>query len=129
MTPREKYQNDHSAQMSSELASDPEMAELVEYFLNELRLRVDRMAAAWKKSSNDELRGMVQQLKGAAGGFGYPSISKSASDLEAALLAEESEVQALTEKFESLIALCRRATSTTSGAGPILKSNPSPRSK
>lgn len=97
--------------LPSEYADDPEMAELIEFFVSELRERVGALKEAYEAGRGDELRAVVHQLKGAAGGYGYPTISEAARRFERELLAEEAELSAMREQFESLIDLCRRAAS------------------
>jgi HPt (histidine-containing phosphotransfer) domain-containing protein len=81
----------------------------VAYFLGELQQRVDRMTQAWQSASHDDLRVLAHQIKGAAGGYGFPTLTQSAAELEHALIAGETEVASLNEKVEDLLALCRRA--------------------
>ncbi len=66
----------------SELVEDPDMAELIGQFLADLPGRVDAIGVAL--DDNDRLRtaALAHQLKGAAGGYGYPTISEAARTLE-----------------------------------------------
>lgn len=95
--------------LRSEFADDPEMAELLVYFLGELQQCVDRLTEAWQISSREDLRVLAHQIRGAAGGYGFPTVTKSAAELEQALMSDETQVAWLKEKVEDLIALCRRA--------------------
>jgi len=52
---------------------------------------------------------MAHQLKGAAAGYGYQSITDAARELEKALDQNEVELSLLTEQVESLVQLCRQA--------------------
>jgi HPt (histidine-containing phosphotransfer) domain-containing protein len=92
-------------------ADDPEMAELLVYFVGELQHCVDRLTQAWQSASHDDLRILAHQIRGAAGGYGFPTVTSSAAELEQALLSDETQVALLKEKVEDLIALCRRAAS------------------
>ncbi len=96
--------------LRSEFADDPEMAELVEFFLHELEERLAALRDAYEGGHADELRSVVHQLKGAAGGYGFPSISEAARKFEHSILIEEAELSTLREEFENLITTCRRAT-------------------
>jgi len=66
----------------SELVEDPDMAELIGQFLADLPGRVDAIGVAL--DDNDRLRtaALAHRLKGAAGGYGYPTISEAARTLE-----------------------------------------------
>lgn len=101
-----------SNSLVSLFAGDPDMAELIDYFVGELHDRVGRLAQALAAGNSDELYVIAHQLKGAAGGYGFPSISELAAELEAACRATEIETSALAEKVESLIDICRRAVTS-----------------
>ena len=94
----------------SEFAGDTDMAELIEYFITELKDRIGRLENAWVVGDHERLRQVAHQLKGAAGGYGFPAITHSAADLEFSLTAEQAELSCLAEKVEALISLCKRAT-------------------
>lgn len=93
----------------SEYLGDEEMADLIEFFVAEMRDRVNDLEAALQSGDETLLREMAHQLKGAAASYGFPSITQVAGELERSLLAEEAEVSALTEQVEGLIDMCRRA--------------------
>jgi HPt (histidine-containing phosphotransfer) domain-containing protein len=94
----------------SEFAGDPEMEDLVRFFVSELRTRVGALRECWDSGDHRQLQRFAHQLQGAAGGYGFPTITRAAGELEQALLAEEAELSALQEKVESLILLCQRAS-------------------
>ena len=97
--------------LRSEFADDPDMAELLVYFMGELQQRADRLNTAWQNANHDDLQMLAHQIRGAAGGYGFPTVTKSAAELEQALMSDETQVALLKEKVEDLIALCRRAAS------------------
>lgn len=108
--PTRGNQNRSIEPLVSEFASDRDMADLVEFFISELQDRVGAMRDACQSGDNHRLRGLAHQLKGAAGGYGFPSITQSAAELESTLIeATEAECSAISEKTEALIALCKRA--------------------
>jgi HPt (histidine-containing phosphotransfer) domain-containing protein len=98
----------------SDFADDPDMAELVDFFLSDLEKHVTSMANAWQEKDHDSLRSLAHQLKGAAGGYGFPTLTRAAAAVETTLLSEQAELSAIGEKVEELIGLCRRAAA---GAG------------
>ena len=93
----------------SQLANDADMLELIEYFVTELENRCRSLEAAFQGGNVVEIRTLAHQLKGAAGGYGFPGITDIAGELEATILAGECEVSQLANKVEALIDLCRRA--------------------
>ena len=93
----------------SEFASDPEMAEMVEYFCAEVLSHVATLNDALDRRALDELRVHAHRLKGSAGGYGYPTISESAGLLERMLIDETDDPAALGRQVDELVDLCRRA--------------------
>ncbi len=112
-TSRNDYPCAASVPLVSEFAGDAEMAELIEYFLGELQNGVDSMTSAWQQGDTAQLAKLAHQLKGAAGGYGFPSITHSAADLESLLASQQFDATCVTEKVEALITLCRRAAASS----------------
>ena len=98
----------------STLADDPDLCEIVDMFVDEMPDRIANLLDQLESGNRKELRRAAHQLKGAAGSYGFDAISPSAATLEKALRSDkpEAEIQRATD---SLVALCRRATSGTPG--------------
>lgn len=110
MTTRRHDNKDNSAQrLVSEFSGDAEMAELIEYFLCELQTGVHKLNRAFEEGDQRQLCQLAHQLKGAAGGYGFPSITDSAAELERLLHADQAEASAVAERVEDLLVLCNRA--------------------
>lgn len=71
-----------TAVLLSDFGDDPEMMEIIEPFVRGLDERVATMRQAVSSADYDSLSCVAHQLKGAAGGYGYPSISEAAKLLE-----------------------------------------------
>lgn len=97
---------DSAPTLRSEFADDPDMGELVAEFVEELGARIGAIRAAFETDDSARLRTIAHQLKGAAGGYGFPTIGLAAGDLERAIGAEAHEVR---NKVEELVQLCRSA--------------------
>ena len=92
----------------SDLAGDLDMADLVEEFVSELRTRAEAIEQACAEENLDTLARLAHQLKGSAGGYGFPTITQAAR--EAAELAKAgTAAPQLTAAVEALANLCRRA--------------------
>jgi HPt (histidine-containing phosphotransfer) domain-containing protein len=98
-----------SPHLASEFAHDADMADVIEFFLSDLQARIATLERAWQAQDRTEIGEIAHQVRGAAAGCGYPAITRSAADLEAALNARQAEASSIAEKIESLIALCRKA--------------------
>jgi signal transduction histidine kinase/HPt (histidine-containing phosphotransfer) domain-containing protein len=91
----------------SELAGDAEIARALEAFVGRLPERIGAMERALVGQDLERLADLAHQLKGAAAGYGFPTITDAASELEATTLARGAAAEAL-----ALLAdVCRRAHS------------------
>ncbi len=91
----------------SPLADDPDLCGLVKLFVDEMPSRVEELLKAYQAKDWESLRQNAHQLRGAAGSYGFESISPSAGELESAVnkkVSEETIYQCLIELTE----LCRR---------------------
>lgn len=106
--------------LRSTFSDDPEMRELVDYFVGDLERRVHALRAALDSCDAARLRTLAHQLSGSAGGYGFAPIGDAAKRLEEHVrsmraddgLAEEAAISAVRETAEDLIATCRRAIRT-----------------
>lgn len=93
----------------SELASEPDMIELVEMFVAELPERISAMQTAIVENDVASLTRLSHQLKGAAGGYGFPCITDAAAILESSSKAA-ADTDRLRVELTALTDLCNRAT-------------------
>src|SRR5687767_9534646 len=69
----------------SDLAGEPDPADLVELFVNNLPIRVQAIRRACSEADLATLIMLAHQLKGSAGGYGFPAITEAAANLEASI--------------------------------------------
>lgn len=97
----------------SSLANDPEMGELIDLFLAELPERVAALGRAAGAGDIQTVARLSHQLRGAAGGYGFPTIGQAAGAVENTVRAKASDTDRmltrLTESVGELRALCERA--------------------
>ena len=95
----------------SDLSGDEDLIDIIEEFVDELPDRVSAMTTAFEEQNFEELRRLAHQLKGAAGGYGFPSITDSALQVELAadLKNADQATDKLVKDIEALTELCRRA--------------------
>ncbi len=98
----------------SALADDPDLAEIVEMFVQEMPQRIALLLDRFRADDREGLRRVAHQLKGAAGSYGFAPISPAAGCLEDQIVQSASEAQ-IREALDELIDLCRRATAGTRG--------------
>jgi HPt (histidine-containing phosphotransfer) domain-containing protein len=89
----------------SDIGDDPDMADILAPFVEGLTQTADRLGLALEANDREAIRTMAHQLKGAAGGYGFPSITASAGRLEVSARTDA----ALNGLVFELSDLCRRA--------------------
>jgi signal transduction histidine kinase/CheY-like chemotaxis protein len=87
-------------------AGDPEMERLLEAFVAALPRRTAVMEQCLAAGDLDGLLVAAHQLKGTAGGYGFPRLSEAAAALEAAVRTHE-ETTVLRAHVDAVVALCR----------------------
>jgi len=92
--------------LTSDMADDEDMAELVEQFVATVPERVGALRAASVTGDRVCLARLAHQLKGAAGGYGFPRISESAAALEAACRSDDPA--AVADTLDELVRLLSR---------------------
>lgn len=93
--------------LRSRYADDPEMAELVAFFVQELPARVEAIQSAWRTRQIETLTRLVHQLKGASAGYGFDPIGDAAQAVEQQLRGERGP--SVESTLAHLAELCVRA--------------------
>ena len=75
----------------SQFADDPEMASILEEFLSRLDGQVEAMRKSHAEGRPEELQRLAHMLKGAAGSYGYPSLTQACRVLEDAAKARRGD--------------------------------------
>jgi len=99
--------------LPSDYADDEDMVPLIEEFLAELPERLYAIEKAMREEDVARLASLAHQLKGAAGGYGYPSITDSARAVEQ-IAKDSGQINRLNTSIEQLKDLCRRAAAHSS---------------
>ena len=92
----------------SDFADDPDMAEIIEMFIDGLSDRIESITTAFEDRNFTTVSGIAHQLKGAAGGYGYPSLSELAFEVEH-LAKQNADDAQIEEALDLLIGQCRGA--------------------
>jgi signal transduction histidine kinase/CheY-like chemotaxis protein len=95
----------------STYGDDADMAEIVRQFVHDLPARSSAILRATQALDMDALTRLAHQLKGAAGGYGFPRITEAAAEVEQALTAGLDQA-VLETRAQALASLCRRARAT-----------------
>ena len=100
--------NAQTESLISEFADDADMVELIEMFVDELPDRVAAIEKAVSDQDLENLRALAHQLKGAAGGYGFPTITDAAEFLESSVKTNQAADQ-VKQQIDVLADLCGRA--------------------
>ncbi len=91
----------------SSLGADPDLADIVEMFVDEMPGRVQEFSSRADSGDWDSLKTLAHQLKGAAGSYGFDTVTPFAAELENALKTGQSEA-IIREYLVSLLDICSR---------------------
>ena len=92
----------------SEVADDPDMDLLINGFVGKLGTKVTLMREYLSNHQLDQLGCIAHQLKGAGGGYGFPSISESARHLEECAKTDI-DLEKIQNAVSELATICERA--------------------
>ena len=95
----------------STLASDPDMVELIQLFVEEIPDRVRTMQDYWQRRDLAELKRLAHQLKGSGGGYGFATLGAAAGKLEHTLnnaSGPQSNLETIASQVDELVDLCTR---------------------
>jgi HPt (histidine-containing phosphotransfer) domain-containing protein len=101
-------------ELVSDLSADPRMAPVIETFMAELPVLMDRIDAAAKQKDIPGIRVAAHKLKGAAGSAGFARLFDLAAQVED--LAEQGRLETALPLIADLIRICRLATPTAASA-------------
>ncbi len=97
-----------SSPLYSTLATDPDLSEIVELFVNEMSHRTANLRARLEAADWEGLRQAAHQLKGAAGSYGFEPITPAAARVEDAIRQAMPEDE-IRQRVDELISLCNSA--------------------
>jgi histidine phosphotransfer protein HptB len=101
------------AHFCSLLADDPDLADLVQMFVDEMPRRIADLREFRAAGDWDGVARCAHQLKGAAGSYGFHQLTPYAAALEAAV-RDESAPTGATVPLQALIEACSRVSARTS---------------
>src|SRR4051812_16789172 len=91
----------------SSLASDPDLGEIVEMFVDEMPGRVENLTRCLSEGNWDQLGPYAHQMKGACGSYVFDQLTVPAARLEHACRETHDELL-IREALEELTMLCQR---------------------
>lgn len=98
-----------SVPIRSTFADDPDMQELVRWFVSEMPGRVREIRESWSERRAADLERLAHQLKGASAGYGFACLGEAAARLERSLKSGAG-LPEVRGQVEGLIEMCGRIT-------------------
>ncbi|MFK5915172.1 MAG: Hpt domain-containing protein [Woeseiaceae bacterium] len=71
------------------LKDDPDLIELIDRFLSRLPAMQEKIVNACDEKEWDMFVGLIHQMKGVGGNYGYPMLTTLCADIEVAVKAED----------------------------------------
>ncbi len=96
------------AALYSSLGDDPDLAEIVEMFVDEMSERIEKFEQLLEATDWESLRRAGHQLKGAAGSYGFDQLTSYAARVEAASQEGQDDLEEIKAAVEELVEMCRR---------------------
>lgn len=93
--------------LRSSFADDPDMAELVEYFVGEVPQRLESLQALCESGDREGVQRLAHQLKGACAGYGFEEVGIAAASVEGPLKGEAG-LDDVRDQIDELTELLRR---------------------
>lgn len=97
-----------ASRLLTKMHDDPELAELVQMFVEGLPERAITLERTLDAGDLDRVAALAHQLKGTAGGYGFPSITEAAAKLETSVRSKKA-IDDVREQLRSVADLCNRA--------------------
>ncbi len=91
----------------SSLAADPDFGELVGMYVDEMADRIATLEKAFDSRDMEKLGRTAHQIKGAAGGYGFETLTPLAAAVEFTVRDSEPEEKIL-QTLRALIRACRQ---------------------
>lgn len=101
--------NATSEPIISTLAGDPDMHELVREFVDALPGKASQLQDMLAARDIESLARLAHQLKGSAGGYGFPAITDHAAQLEDTA-KHTKDIQKLNDQVRQIADMCHRAS-------------------
>lgn len=98
---------DAQAEEFSSLGDDPDLAEVVQDFVDEMPERVAVFENAFASGDLEALRRAAHQLKGAAGSYGFDQLTPYAASVEE-LVRDSASDEAIRASLDELSGVCQR---------------------
>ncbi|MDX1925624.1 MAG: Hpt domain-containing protein [Pirellulaceae bacterium] len=98
-----------SPKIFSEMASDPDFAELLEEFVSKIPERIRTIHERMEAQDRTTLCTLVHQLRGACGSYGFHEMTPLASALELALRSDK-QLSELSIQVQDFLDACSRLT-------------------
>ncbi len=106
---RDRTMDSNIKPVYSEQWDNRKMRPLILNYLDRLQGKLDQMQSLLVHQELEAITGLVREIKGASGGYGYPQISAAADELLNAASGGDGSTDSFSKQFEKLAELCAAA--------------------
>lgn len=97
-------ESDNILLTSNLLSDDPDLIDLIDRFITRLPIMRDAINQAYSEGKEEELSGLIHQMKGVGGNYGYPALTELCAKIEFQIINnDEGNVAALIEEFNLMV--------------------------
>lgn len=93
----------------SSLASEPDLLELVETFVDAIPDRLNTLIEAFDAGDSQTMSTCAHQLKGTLGSYGFDGLTEHAARLEKSV-SDDDPTEEIADALETFVSICRRIT-------------------
>lgn len=104
LEPAKKQESNSKLLTSNLLHDEPELIDLINKFMKRLPVMQDAINQAHSEGKEEELSGLIHQMKGVGGGYGYPMLTELCARMEFQLENQDSKnVSTLIGEFNLMV--------------------------
>lgn len=103
LKPMKNSKSERTVLTSNLLIKEPDLIDLIDKFISRLPIMRDAINLAHKSNKEDELSGLIHQMKGVGGGYGYPMLTELCKKIEFQI--ENQDYEKLNDLIEAFNAM------------------------
>ena len=104
LKPNKTFESNKTMLTSELLSDDPDLIDLIDKFMARLPTMQDAINLAHTDKKEEELSGLIHQMKGVGGGYGYPALTELCAKIEFQIESQDPEnVSQLIHEFNLIV--------------------------
>ncbi len=104
LKPAQRSENNDTLITSNLLENDPELIDLIDKFIGRLPGMQKAINDAYDNNNEEQLSGLIHQMKGVGGNYGYPALTELCAKIEFQITSQNTEtISSLMQEFNQMI--------------------------